>query len=82
MQEKFLHIICRIDGEYYGVLCACNLLYSFVDLIKMAGGEWVVPIEIEECIKSEIEFLSNVVLIGDKREHLTCLLTLKVKTCV
>ena len=57
----------------------CNLLHVFVDLIKMAGGEWIVPIEIEEHIKSEVEFLSNVMLIGDNRKYLTCLLTLKVK---
>ena len=50
------------------------------DLIEMAGKKKVVPIEIEEYIKSKVEFLSNVVLIGHQRKHLTCLLTLKVKT--
>ena len=52
----------------------------YLDLIEMAGGEKIVPIEIEERVKSELEFLSNVVLIGHQREYLTCLLTLKVKT--
>jgi len=60
----------------YFVFVVCCML---VDLIKMAGGQSVVPIEIEESIKSEVDFLSNVMLIGDEREHLTCLLTLKVR---
>ncbi|XP_065885420.1 uncharacterized protein [Dysidea avara] len=54
-----------------------HIICRIDDLITMAGGQRVVPIEIEEHIKSEVEFLSNVVLIGDNRKQLTCLLTLK-----
>ena len=49
-----------------------------IELIITAGGENVPPVYIEEHIKSEVPFLSNVMLIGDKRKFLTCLTTLKV----
>ena len=50
------------------------------DLIEMHDGTKVVPVEIEETIKTKVDFLSNVMLIGDNRKFLTCLVTLKVKT--
>ena len=54
------------------------------DLIVMHDGMKIFPVEIEHKIKSIFwpSFLSNVVLIGNDRKHLTCLLTLKVKTCL
>ena len=33
---------------------------------------------IENAIKANVPFLSNVMVIGDKRKYLTCLVTLKV----
>ena len=50
-----------------------------IELIITAGGENVPPVYIENCIKSEVPFLSNVMLIGDKRKFLSCLITLKVR---
>ena len=38
----------------------------------------VSPIKIEDFIKNEVPFLSNVILIGHNRNYLTCLVTLKV----
>ena len=64
------------------VLCMCYVCCEYIDLILMPNGTKMIPIEIEEMIKSNLPFLSNVMLIGDNREYLTCLLTLKVKTCL
>ena len=52
------------------VLCA--------ELIITAGGENIPPVPIENAIKANVPFLSNVMVIGDKRKYLTCLVTLKV----
>ena len=49
-----------------------------LELIITSGGENVAPVPIEDKIKAEIPFISNVMLIGDKRKYLTCLITLKV----
>ena len=54
----------------------CN--ETFIELIITAGGENVAPVPIEDRIKGEIPFISNVMLIGDKRKFLSCLVTLKV----
>ncbi len=36
------------------------------------------PVLIEDRIKKEVPFLSNVMLIGDKRKYVTCLVSIKV----
>ena len=47
-------------------------------MIFMTDSHKVVPGPIEERIKREVPFLSNAMIIGDKLDYLTCLLTLKV----
>lgn len=50
------------------------------ELIVTAGGENVAPAYIENKIISICDCLSNVLVIGDKRKYLSCILTLKCKT--
>jgi hypothetical protein len=48
------------------------------ELIITSGGENIAPVPIENRIKSEVPFLSNVFVVGDKRKYLSCLVTLLV----
>jgi long-chain-fatty-acid--CoA ligase ACSBG len=50
----------------------------YLELIITSGGENIAPVPIEDRIKAAVPFLSNVMLIGDKRKYLTCLVTIKV----
>ena len=47
------------------------------ELIITAGGENIAPILIENEVKEELKFISNVMVIGDKRKYLVLLITLK-----
>lgn len=49
------------------------------DLIITAGGENVMPTEIEERIKSYIPIVDQAIVIGDKKKFLSVLLTLKLQ---
>ena len=50
------------------------------ELIITAGGENIAPIPIEKNIKNELsDIVSYAIVIGDKRKHLSCLITLKCK---
>ena len=53
-------------------------MWCGIELIITAGGENIPVVYIEDYIKSEVPFLSNVMVVGDKREYLICLITLKV----
>ena len=47
------------------------------ELIITAGGENVAPVLIENIFKENARFISNSVVIGDRRKYLVMLLTLK-----
>ncbi len=49
------------------------------ELIITAGGENVPPVLVEEEIKKAVPAISNVMVIGDRRKFLSCLITLKVE---
>lgn len=50
------------------------------ELIITSGGENIAPVPIENRVKSEVPFLSNVFIVGDKRKYLSCLVTLLTET--
>lgn len=64
--------IGRVDQD--GYLCITGRIK---ELIITAGGENVPPVLIEDVIKEELPIISNVMVIGDQRKYLSCLLTLK-----
>ena len=49
------------------------------ELIITSGGENIPPVLIEEIMKSKMPCISQCVVIGDKRNYLTMMLTLKTK---
>ena len=51
---------------------------SPAEILITAGGENVAPVPIEDRIKVAAPFLGNVMLIGDKRKFITCLVTIQV----
>ncbi|XP_065843145.1 long-chain-fatty-acid--CoA ligase ACSBG2-like [Oscarella lobularis] len=48
------------------------------ELIVTSGGENIPPVLIESAIKAELPIISNVMVVGDKKKFLSCILTLKV----
>jgi long-chain-fatty-acid--CoA ligase ACSBG len=48
------------------------------ELLITAGGENVAPVIIEDAIKKELPCISNVMVVGDRRKFLSCILTLLV----
>lgn len=50
------------------------------EIIVTGGGENVAPIPIEDAIKAQmLDIISNVMVLGDKRKHLACIVTLRTK---
>ena len=83
-QDGFLYITGRMKGKQCeSVICLYGQVKSHTfqihaELILMSGGDNVAPVPIEDRIKKEVPFLSNVMVIGENRKDLTCLVTLKV----
>ena len=92
-QAGFLYITGRIKGEclfhvgqwfllswthciWYNMISSS--LVHVLELIITAGGENMAPVPIEHQVKEAVPFISNVMLIGDKRKFISCLITLKV----
>ena len=51
-------------------------------MIVLSNAQNVPLTCIEEMIKKEVPFLSNIVLVGDGEEYVCCLVTLKVRQCM
>jgi long-chain-fatty-acid--CoA ligase ACSBG len=49
------------------------------ELIITAGAENIAPVPIENAVKELLPFVSNVMVIGDRRRFLSALVTLKVR---
>ena len=50
------------------------------EIIVTGGGENVAPVPIEDALKVQMqEFVSNVMVLGDKRKHLACIITLRTQ---
>jgi long-chain-fatty-acid--CoA ligase ACSBG len=66
-----------------GVIDDSGFLYitgRIKELLITGGGENIQPVQIEDTIMTELtECISNCMLIGDRRNYLTCLITLKVQ---
>ena len=76
---NLLHID-ELHGDHFfpTILLTPFLLIPSLDLITLSLGEKINPLTIEDRIKSEMPFLNHVMVVGDQREFLTCLLTLEV----
>ncbi|GBG24982.1 Long-chain-fatty-acid--CoA ligase ACSBG2, partial [Hondaea fermentalgiana] len=63
-----------------GAISALGMLKitgRYKELIIGAGGENVAPVPIEDAIKARMPFVSNAMMVGDKRKFMAVLLTLK-----
>jgi len=50
------------------------------EIIVTGGGENIAPVPIEDMIKGQLkDVVSNCMVLGDKRKHLACILTLRTK---
>ena len=58
------------------------MLCTYVELIITAGGENIAPVPIEDRIKKNVPFLSNVTCVGDEKKFISCLVTLQVILCI
>ena len=74
--EGWLHSgdIGRLDNGFLSITGRIK------ELIITAGGENIPPVLLEDEIKKELgQVISNVMIIGDRKKFLSCLITLKAK---
>ena len=73
-EEGFLHSgdVGKLDKN--GVLFITGRLK---ELIITAGGQNIPPVLIENEIKLNSPFVANVIVVGDLKKYLTCLLSVK-----
>jgi len=64
----------KVDNDGFYVITG-----RIKEILITAGGENVPPFIIENMVKNELPCLSHVMLIGDRRKFLSCLVTLKVE---
>lgn len=64
----------RKDGDGFVIITG-----RIKEILITAGGENVAPVLIEDNIKKELNAISNVMLIGDRKKFLSCLVTLRVE---
>uniref|UniRef100_A0A0A9X159 long-chain-fatty-acid--CoA ligase n=1 Tax=Lygus hesperus TaxID=30085 RepID=A0A0A9X159_LYGHE len=62
----------RIDSDGYLFITG-----RIKDVIITSGGKNIAPAPIEDSIRNELPFLANVLVIGDKRQYLSALLTVR-----
>lgn len=76
-EDGYLHSgdIGKVDEDGFVVVTG-----RIKELIITAGGENVAPVVIENFLKKELgKIISNAMVVGDKRQFLTCLFTLKAE---
>eukprot|EP00697_Spironema_sp_BW2_P001630 gnl/Spiro4/12189_TR6433_c0_g1_i1.p1 gnl/Spiro4/12189_TR6433_c0_g1~~gnl/Spiro4/12189_TR6433_c0_g1_i1.p1 ORF type:complete len:687 (+),score=162.59 gnl/Spiro4/12189_TR6433_c0_g1_i1:46-2061(+) len=72
--DGFLHSgdVGKLDSDGF-----LSITGRIKELIITAGGENIPPVLIEDEVKQHLSVISNIMLVGDKRKFLTCLITLK-----
>ena len=82
-KDKFLIKVCcskSLSGPEFAQRTLIYFCAVFQELLITAGGENVAPVPIEDAVKRNLpEGVSNVMVLGDRRKFLSCLITLKVK---
>ena len=74
-KDGLLYIVGRIKRDIYMyIIYVIIIFYNFVINIKRTEGITISPLSLE------VLFLINVMIVGEKREFSSCVLTLRVRT--
>ena len=65
--------IAKIDSDQF-----VSITGRIKELIITAGGENIPPVLIEDSIKKQLPCVANIMVVGDRKKFLSCLMTLKV----